>query len=95
MCWSFFFSFFFCSGHSQSRTESYVEKVVTHREKEAFQFSRCQETAPPDINLDGARATRVRNRNLGRTTEGRRVLVEGYNIGQGNDEDLDGGYVLT
>ena len=44
---------------TQSRIESYTEKVVTHKEREEFEFNRCWETSPPDIRLDKALATRV------------------------------------
>jgi hypothetical protein len=32
-------------GHTQTRTETYQEKVVTHRESESFHYSRCEDVS--------------------------------------------------
>ena len=46
-------------GRSHTTTESYQVKVVTHREYEAFEFSQFRDIAPPSINLEDKKATRV------------------------------------
>ena len=48
--------------HYETNYESFEEKVVTHREGEHFQFSQCRDLAPPNMNLEGRKATRVGTR---------------------------------
>ena len=55
----------FVPGRSRSKEESYTEKVVTYSEEEKFAFTHFLETSPPNINLDGSRATRVGSYSLG------------------------------